>query len=348
MKYRRPALLLAPALLLLAWAGWSLIQRDRTLPVTDDPLPTYVERQPAPALIPASMEPAALAPVPFHAEIPLPALDLPFHETVSELEERAANGDGAAGCRLASGHLNCRSLPLQRLEFDDWLKAQNTRLEIIQHLPPDQADTRLVEFEAELERREGALSLAEHHCGNLAPPSPAAMADIWHRAARAGNRAAMKQYASGNAFRWDSLLEALPELATFRQEAPAMAWQLVHEGDVEMLAVLAIAHSPLPRRNRWLLDQAVTPDAVTALALHRQLQQTLADEENSDPLLEDTIRQLQAQLSPEQLQQAERLQADHFSGWVPRHPAQQGLHALRNGVRDISANQCKEPETGAR
>ena len=127
-----------------------------------------------------------------------------------------------------------------------------------------------------------------------------------------------------------------------------MAWQLMHEGDVEMLALLATAHSPLPRQRRWLLDQAVTPNAVTALALHRQLQQTLTREEHSDPLLEDTIKQLQAQLSPEQLQQAERLRADHFSGWVPRHPAQQGLRALRNGVRDISANQCEEPETGAR
>lgn len=347
MKYRRLALLLAPTLL-LAWAGWLLIQRDRTLPVTDDSLPTYVERQSGPALTPASMEPAALTAVSLHTEIPLPAWDLPFHEAVSELEERAANGDGAAGCLLASGHLHCHSLPLQRLEFDGWLKAQNTRLDIIQHLPPDRADTRLAEFEAELERLEGALASAEHHCGNLAPPSPADIANIWHRAARAGNRAAMKQYASGNAFRWDSLLEALPELATFRQEAPAMAWQLMHEGDVEMLALLATAHSPLPRQRRWLLDQAVTPDAVTALALHRQLQQTLTDEEHSDPLLEDTIRQLQAQLSPEQLQQAERLRADHFSGWVPRHPAQQGLRALRNGVRDISANQCEEPETGAR
>lgn len=198
---------------------------------------------------------------------PLPALDAPLADVVDELKNRAAKGDGGAACRLAAEYAHCASLPRELSEFERWLAQRQMAIKLIADpLLRQQAEA---DIRRELGLRENRLDEVRAHCKGSDQASPAEIARAWLDAAKAGNLPAMKNFASGNAFRWDSLLDTLPELSEYRTLAEPMAIMVAKSGDQEMMLALAAAYSPLRISSRNLLAQSVQPDRAKAIALYK-------------------------------------------------------------------------------
>ncbi|QCW26126.1 hypothetical protein FE772_11035 [Lysobacter enzymogenes] len=128
------------------------------------------------------------------------------------------------------------------------------------------------------------LLTQSEHCAQVPPISAEQRAAYWRRAALAGQPAAMRHYASGNAFRYQELLDNLPGLATYRGEAESIARTAAQRGDARMLASLAYAYSPQrDGMRRGFLGQVVRPNAVESLALFLQLRDGLPAQDSDLP-----------------------------------------------------------------
>jgi hypothetical protein len=152
---------------------------------------------------------------------PLPPLDAPFTEVVDVLRERARNGDAESACRLAAEYALCASVPRQLSDFERWLAQRQLAIRLISDpiLLKEAKDN----VRRELGPRERSVSKIRRHCAGVDQASPTDIANDWLSAAKAGSLAAMKNFASGNAFRWDSILDVLPELSEYRSLAEPMA-----------------------------------------------------------------------------------------------------------------------------
>ncbi|MGO1072930.1 hypothetical protein [Lysobacter sp. CA199] len=305
---------------------------------------------------------------------PLPSLETPLRLVLPELQRRAAN-EPAAACRLAAEMEYCDGLRQRLAGAENGLDNFERQLERMPKDTPQQREQRKRMADSYQSMTDKLLTQSEH-CADVPPMSAEQRAGYWRRAALAGHPAAMRHYASGNAFRQQQLLDALPALATYRGEAESIARTAAMRGDRRMLASLAYAYSP--RRDsmrRNFLGQTVKSDPVESLSLFLQLRDSLppaqpdAVADAAAPAgtrpglgrsavgqresIEAQIRALTRDMSPEQASQARERAGERAQSWN-RPNAQQtpapGAESstsdgmppflLQGAVQDIQRQEC--------
>lgn len=272
---------------------------------------------------------------------PLPDPAQPLPAVIAELEQRARAGEAAAACRLAAEWSHCSALPERRAAFDGWLAERRRALDM---LPEAMRAEAAANIEREMPIREQSLRELQAHCGEVPVPSPSEVARMWRAAATGGNPAALRQYASGHAFKWGTLMDVLPELATYRAEAPGLARLAASRGDLDIALALASAYAPTGRRERTLLQQSVPADPAQGLALYRRIEAALDASGNGDTLVAmevtERITTLEKSLMPEQLAEAARHGGEMQAQWQPLQV--RGARQLRAGgsVRPIERGWC--------
>ncbi len=261
---------------------------------------------------------------------------------VDELKRRAAEGEAAASCRLAAEYLHCSHLPSRRAAMDRWLAQQHRTLGLVDAQVDKQMISQRIDREMTL-RQEGVDRIASH-CKGVAVPDAAGMVKLWRRSALAGNPAAMKQYSSGNAFRWSNTMETLPELATYKQEGERIATVASQRGDFDMLLALAAGYMTSNDGSRPLIAQLLKPDGARSLALYRHIDAALVRAGNSQERVgrevRDRIESLELTLSREELVRADAITRTELNRW--NAPTIRGVHALdaSGRQRDIDRDWC--------
>lgn len=286
---------------------------------------------------------------------PLPSVDTPLRLILPELQRRAAN-EPAAACRLAAEMEYCDGLRTRLAGAENNLDVFEQQLERMPQDTQQQREQRQRMAESYRNMTDRLLTQSEH-CAQVPPISPDQRAAYWRRAALAGVPAAMRHYASGNAFRYQDVLDSLPGLATYRGEAESVARAAAQRGDARMMASLAYAYSPQREgMRRSFLGQAVQPDPVESLALFLQLRDSLPAQEagadaaanaaapigpgmrgprgfggrnfNPRDMIDAQIRTLTRDLSPEQASQARARAAERAQDWTrPNLPSTQSQGA---------------------
>lgn len=260
---------------------------------------------------------------------PLPPRGTPLAAMLPELERRAAAGESPAACRLAAELSTCRGVQAARDEHARWLAERRTALE----LSSAGRDAAAVEtfnrvFEQELAMREQRLQALERHCDRVQAPTGAELALRWQHAARLGDPAAMRHYASGRAFGWGTIIETAPLLPQYQLEAETMARERVRAGDLAMTLQLAAATAPFASRTHSLLGQVVDEDLALSVALYRRALSALETEDshNARRVATDIRGQLdllEERLAPGDSDQARALEAE-MRDWAPVQT--DGLH----------------------
>lgn len=270
---------------------------------------------------------------------PLPPLDLPLASALPALQRQAAAGVPAAACRLAAEYQNCMSLPEQREELAAWLAQRRRALELTtaNGTRTENVDIFQRNFEQELALRENRLAPRERRCEGVELPTAAAVLRQWRQAALLGDPTAMRYYASGSGFRWSNVLDSADVLAAYRNEAPAMAWSLVRQGDLLMTLRVASAASSLTRFSPGLLDQVIEDDPALALALYRRVLEALEGQDGHDARrfaldLERKIDLVEQASTPGQLQEA-RTRALELQSWTPLSLRGLGRYTYTDGAR---------------
>ena len=277
---------------------------------------------------------------------PLPSMAAPLALIADGLKARSDAGDPAAACRLAAELAYCSGRSLQRADFDRWLVERQTALESI--TDPQIRRDAATHIEREMTRREGMLDQISRHCEGVATATPNDIAQQWRRAALLGSPAAMKQYASGNAFRWSSLMDSLPLLAIYRGEAEAMATRVARGGDAGMVLALAAGYDPSPLMNRSLLAQSLGDDGARALAMYQQLQAAwdgLPPEQMGSQrrILAARIAALESELSPAERARANRIREQELKAWAPLVTDDTRRLSANGGQGDVHRMECGAP-----
>lgn len=261
---------------------------------------------------------SSLATLPAATRIePLPAQDRPFAETQKELERRAREGESRAACRLAAEHVRCLQVAHRTALLAEHIGGQQAAIERIED--PASRATAQSAFTRHLASQEAELEAMGAHCDGVTPASPDELVAHWRRAAHAGHLPALRQYASGNAFRWRELLDQLPALAQYRAEAEMLARRGAAAGDAQLIAALASAYAgrnDMPHRT--LLQQAIAPDRIEAIALLTHLDAAVAPRMR-EPVPRSGLtawrEALVADATPEELAEAARRAADYAARW---------------------------------
>lgn len=272
----------------------------------------------------------------------LPPTDTPLRLVVDDLRERAAAGEAAASCRLAAEYLHCAQLPEGRAAMDRWLARQQRQLASSGERAGTEAS--LAAIEQQMEARQRFLDDLASHCQGVPVPAAAEVARLWRASALGGNPAAMKQYASGNAFRWTQMLDTLPELAAYRRQAEDIATVAAGRGDFDLLLALAAGYAANPGAPRPMLAQTLAPDGARALALYRHVDAALrahgSHERRVGTQVRERIQGLEQTLAPGELARAARIADTEISRW--RSPTMRGVESLdaSGRVRDIHRAWC--------
>ncbi|GAB3350498.1 hypothetical protein [Lysobacter tyrosinilyticus] len=292
--------------------------------------------QTAPVLPTSSVKPIAAA--------PLPPLEAPLASAIDDLRRRANAGDPGAACRLAAELTECDELRYRRTEDERWLAQRQRALQVI--TDPAVRQMAVQNIDSEMALRSHRVDALAQHCAKVPPPTVAESVALWRQAALLGNPAALRQYASGNAFRWNNLMEALPQLQAYRGEAESMARQLARQGDIDMILALAAGYAPAPTASRSLLAQTLKPDGAKAMALYLRAQEALQSDASGNyaALASDVgneIDALRAQLAPEDQARAAQMARTEFAGWNP--PVLRGAQERINATgrqRDVHRAAC--------
>ncbi|MFY2765004.1 hypothetical protein [Arenimonas sp. MALMAid1274] len=319
------------ALAALAAIGWHALRPGAAPSATVESVQAAASDEQVPA------DTVNSPPLPVPSSVPLPPASAPLSVIVDDLKRRAGAGEAAAGCRLAAEYTYCAQLPYRRSEFDRWLESRQQSLERITEETSRQGVAAMIAREMPVwERR---LQELEDHCRGVEIPGAPQIARTWRAAALAGDAVALKQYASGNAFRWGSLLDSLPELGTYRAEAERLATVAAQRGDMDMLLSLAAAYVPEPQQRASLLEQSISPDGARALALYRHIERALVRNGGENTQVAIQVRQrmanLSAGLSPQQLAQADALAQTMARDWEA--PTVRGMNLLNasGNQRDV-------------
>ncbi|WP_298576936.1 hypothetical protein [uncultured Luteimonas sp.] len=273
---------------------------------------------------------------------PLPPLDAPLRVVASELASRAARGDARAACRLAAEYEWCDALG----------RARSMAAARVAQLPPLEAGRRGPDLLADQRQAaEVALDSAEgrfsQHCADAPPLHAARRVGYWRQAALRGHPAALRHYAIGNAFRFNDLLDALPELERYRREAGALALRSANAGDPAMMYALAMAHAEgSDGRYRPFLAQTLPPDAGRALVWFRRLQATptvqrLPETHVVRLEIEGYLSSLSRLVPPDELRRAEAALAGYRP---PMDGSADQLPQLfpNGGLLDVDRNDCDQ------
>jgi hypothetical protein len=330
---------------------------------------------------PASASGSAPATIPRYtgtAARPLPSLDTPLRLVLPELQRRAAD-EPAAACRLAAEMEYCDGLRQRLSGAESNLDNLERQLERMPNDTAQQREQRQRMADGYQSMTEKLLSQSEH-CAQVPPITPEQRTAYWRRAALAGHPAAMRHYASGNAFRFAQLLDNLPALAVYRNEAESVARTAAQRGDSRMLASLAYAYSPgRDGGRRSFLSQAVQPNPVESLSLFLQLRDALpAPQPGATPepvspgggwrggggrrgfgagggglppreAIDAQISALSRDLSPEQASQARERAAERAQSWTAPAAANAPVGAggapspmflFQGAVPDVQRQEC--------
>lgn len=272
----------------------------------------------------------------------LPSLETPLALVVDDLRQRVNLGEEGAGCRLAAEYSYCAQLPYRQVELDHWLAERRRALDLL--TSPKSKQEVAESIDREMAFREQRVQEVEQHCNGVTIPQGKEVIRLWRDAALAGNPIAMKQYASGNAFRWGNVLDSLSELNTYKFEAEHVATVAAERGDMDMLFSLAAAYSPYQSELRSLLAQAIKPDSARALALYRHIHAALLRNGNENERVtkevRDRINDLEKRLSGEELSRAQGIALNDIQSWEP--PTVRGVHGLDPGgrQRDVDRAWC--------
>lgn len=255
----RPAIAVLAALLLaiaaaLWWTGRS---------GTGDDVPVDAAGAGAAHVAPRAPPPNAPAP---SAWPELPPLDRPLRLAIADLRARADAGDPLAACRLATEAERCHFLAQNVQGAREQLERNDERAPV----PPERREA----MERARQQMRDLLARRERdaaHCEGVEPLAPTERVRYWRQAALAGHVPSMRRYASGAVFDLQALVDLLPQLATYREEAEFLARRAAAAGDLQAAAMLAFAYQEEPRRSPQgaspnLLRQVVRPDPRDALA----------------------------------------------------------------------------------
>lgn len=273
----------------------------------------------------------------------LPPRDTPLLYTIDQLKRLDAQGDAGATCRLAAEYAFCAQLEGRREEFDRWLSEREQTLDLIS--TPEARSQLAQNIELESARRQARLGEIEKHCEGVEMADTREIVRLWQRSAHAGNPAAMKQYASGNAFRWNGILNVLQELDAYRKEAGPIATAAAQRGDFDLVLMLAASYSPHQIQGGSLLAQAVKPDPARALALYRFAQGSLERNGHAERRIfkevSRSIARLERDVNPDQLERASRILTTELSSWTP--PVIRGVEDLSSTGRfkDADRDWCR-------
>ncbi|WP_036108507.1 hypothetical protein [Lysobacter capsici] len=349
-------------------------QLDSRAPVAETAAEGGSRAAPASA---AGSAPAAIPRYTGTAARPLPSLDTPLRLVLPELQRRAAD-EPAAACRLAAEMEYCDGLRQRLSGAENNLDNLERQLERMPNDTAQQREQRQRMADGYQSMTEKLLSQSEH-CAQVPLITPEQRTAYWRRAALAGHPAAMRHYASGNAFRFAQLLDNLPALAVYRNEAESVARTAAQRGDSRMLASLAYAYSPgRDGGRRSFLTQAVQPNPVESLSLFLQLRDALpaaqpgATPEPVSPgggwrggggrrgfgangglppreAIDAQISALSRDLSPEQASQARERAAERAQSWTAPAAANAPVGAggapspmflFQGAVPDVQRQEC--------
>lgn len=345
------ALAIAVGLLAAAGSGWWLGRAGRGDGVVAGHELAAAGPDVAAAAMPlqrSPSEPKPRATVPVSAvtgNAPLPTLGTPLRLSLAELQRRADAGEPKAACRLAAEWSYCNTMR-QRLEATERSLDPRSIQAMLERAPPAGRERIRAEWTQRMSamRSQAETLLAESaHCDGVPEASPQQIASRWRQSALGGNVAAMRQYATGNAFRTSQVLQVLPSLMLYRNEAEAIARRAADAGDFSSALALAAAYSPQGGGGfHTFLRQTVKPDGVEALALYLRARDSVPadDERNSTERrrLLDLIDQLDARLTVEQRDQARRKAAQRPPLRLPDGGLSMGM--VLGGTEDIERGDC--------
>ena len=338
MKNRKGLVAVLVALIAVSAGGWWALRTAAPASATRTPAPLAAKPE---AIQPAT--PASLDTIPQPAPVAsLPPVDAPLGYVIDDLKRRAAAGEAAAGCRLASEYAFCARLKHRHAEQQLWLTDRRRALDLIGDAQVRKGAA--ADMDRELAFRDEQLGKVKAHCKDVPVPDARQLARLWRSAALAGDPAAMRQYASGNAFQWGELLDVLPELATYRKEGEHIALVAARRGDFDMLLALASAYGGTDLQSRSLLNQAVRPDRAMSLAIYRHIEATLVRNGNEDEAITQDVREriadLRTDLDGAGLARADKLAADVARDWAP--PVVRGVDRLRTAgsLREVDRRWC--------
>lgn len=242
------------------------------------------------------------------APSPPPPLSAPLRAVQAELARRADAGDGAAGCRLAAEWQYCHAVRYNVQATERMLDVGAMEAQLKYFPEGEQRDRARASALKSLERtKQSVHALMDEyaHCDGAELGDPMQAAARWRQAALNGNEAALRQYATGNAFRRNQTLNVLPALETYVREAELLAWRAADAGDPHVAMALANAYDPGNEDVgfRVYLRQTVRPDPVAALALYLRVQDSMSNGESETPwgqALARSVVRLSTGLSPAQ------------------------------------------------
>lgn len=277
-------------------------------------------------------------------EEPLPSIDAPLSEIVASLEVRSREGDSRAACRLAAEYSYCSQSRLWEAEDARWLAERQSA---ISRIVDDRVRMEaLRSVEREMAIRDSRVSGLKDHCEGVDLPSSQSLTDMWRRAALLGSPVAMRQYASGNAFRWNQVMDQLPQLMRYKSEAEEMALKVAQQGDVEMLLALAAGYSDTPAARRSLLAQVLQPDQAMSLAIYEHVHRSLESSRlpRVTALLGDVsaaLLEARALATEEQKSRAEILLRSEIDLWAhPQLARSPERHGSSGSQRDVFRGAC--------
>ena len=280
---------------------------------------------------------------------PLPPVDVPLSEVVDALRERARHGDASAACRLASEFELCAQVRSSLAQATEQARAAEENL---QHTTDEAARERIRAVNAKHFAAVAERALADaRHCEGVVLDSPHDRVAHWRQAALAGDRAALRHYAVGNAFRWNSLVDTAELLPRYRAEAEQLALRAAAAGDGAMVLALANAYSPIQRElSMNFLAQSVREDPAAAVALLRFALAGLP--ESDQPLVREARRTITRKLDEllPTLDDTARATAEaRFAGYLhdwarPEPPSPVELSMLnRGGLGPVGRDACGKP-----
>lgn len=283
-------------------------------------------------------------------ERPLPSVDMPLGAVIDDLKRRADRGEANAACRLAAEWTYCQGLQRQLQGNEAMLRDQErmaVRVSSAENMKRAGMSAEALErginyAQDQVDRSRSQLA----HCDGVPAPRPDEITRYWRRAALAGHLPSKRNYAVGNAFRRDEVLDNLPALAVYRQEAVRIAREAVAQGDLRAAIALAGAYSPQNARSRTYLSQLVEPDAGEALGLLYRINDVIGRSgrypvhANVRSELAGMIEDLEATMSPQDVQAAGN-RAGNSPPLVAGFRDLQGLSMVAGGfVADVPREEC--------
>ncbi|GAA4783171.1 hypothetical protein [Lysobacter hankyongensis] len=231
---------------------------------------------------------------------PLPPLDAPLATVVRELKPRAQAGDARALCRLAVEYRYCAELQGRMQMIESGVARAQERIEQggQQGGEGGQGDRR--GGWRSTERMASAFEQTSElyrHCEGVDVPKSSDIVRYMREAAVAGHPQAAGQYVSGELFTGSDMLDNLPELALYRDNAESMALAAVAQGDLRTAWKLAEAYASEPGdRRRTLLAQAVESQPARALSLLYALRTAVGDQATASATGNDPAQAIVARL----------------------------------------------------